>query len=158
MKPEPTVNPDSTQFQSETPAAVRRALETCRKTQPVIRLWLGDPATGRSWLEEYDTIGRVGRSMGPVKVPLLVPEGEAGGGAISTDHVIRIRDEGTRKDLYRHPQFHLPELTVVADVFYASGTHAVLQEGKVYSRHRSYAAAAGLIAWLAGEEYIPSRD
>ena len=47
-----------------------------------------------------------------MRIPILVA-GEDGGAAISTSAVIRIVDTRTKRDLYRHPQFHLPELKLI---------------------------------------------
>ena len=37
-----------------------------------LRFYYGDIKTGKCWMEEYDTIGYVGKSSGSVKVPLLI--------------------------------------------------------------------------------------
>jgi hypothetical protein len=142
-----------TWFDPQTPLGVRKTLECARKSDLRVRIWLGDES-GLSWLEENDTIGKVGRSMGPLRIPLLVPEGEAGGGGILTASVIRIRNERTRTDLYVHPKFRIPDLRVEELSPSLNGLTHVLRNGTdEHSRHRSYAEACGFIAWLAGAEY-----
>jgi hypothetical protein len=49
-------------------------LETDRKNQRKIRLFYGDTQTGQSWFDEHDVVGRIGRSTGSIKVPLLVAD------------------------------------------------------------------------------------
>lgn len=148
-----------TWFPPKTPQAICHALELARKKAYPVRIWYGD-ASGQSWLEEHDTVGRVGRSTGTLKVPLLVPAGECGGGAILCDRILRIRREDTGADIYRHPEFHLPWLEIrgcsargyLAEIARRRGPGAQ-PETEVHSRHRTYAEACGLLAWLAGEEH-----
>ncbi len=73
-----------TYFDPGTDPAAAMALESCRNTQRKVRLVLGDTVTGQPWFDEFDVVGRIGRSTGCLKVPLLVEDGEAGGCAILT--------------------------------------------------------------------------
>jgi hypothetical protein len=62
------------------------------KSRARITLDYGNTDTGESWSEIYDISGRIGRSMGPVKVPLLIARrGSTGGGAISVKSILSIR-------------------------------------------------------------------
>lgn len=150
----------NTWFSPGTPPRVRQVLEAARKAMSLVRLWLGDE-TGLVWLEEFDTIGYVGRSCGPIRIPILVPKGECGGGAISTNRILQIRLEDTKDVLYRHPDFRLPEMKVgelglrVEDYLYGVFTK-VDGDWSLHSRHKTYAEACGLIAWFSGEEYAPA--
>ena len=74
---------------------------------------MGDTDTGWDWLEEFETHGYVGRSIGPVKVPLLVANRRSlGGGAILTHCVVRIRTSSGGRVLYQHPQYHHGSLEI----------------------------------------------
>ena len=96
-----------TWFSAETPEPVRRILENARLGRTRLRITLGDRETGEAWGGRPET-GTIGRSMGPLKMPLLIKTSRStGGGAILTDCIVRIED-GSR-DLYRHPDFHMPE-------------------------------------------------
>jgi hypothetical protein len=54
-----------------------------------IRLWYGDEL--KSWNEEHDTIGTIGRSTGKIKIPLLIKSSRSyGGGAILDNCIVRI--------------------------------------------------------------------
>jgi hypothetical protein len=48
-------------------------LEKARLNRTRLHISLGDVATGRDWLEEFECFGFIGRSMGPTKVPLILP-------------------------------------------------------------------------------------
>ena len=74
---------NGTSYRNETPDEVIRVLESARQNRTRLHISLGETASGRDWLEEFETHGYVGRSMGPVKVPLLVANTRSlGGGAI----------------------------------------------------------------------------
>lgn len=53
------------------------------------------------WLEDYDTVGRIGRSCGDIKTPILLKTSRSyGGGGLLTDRICSIIETGTRKVLY----------------------------------------------------------
>lgn len=112
---------NGTHYDERTPTAVRRALEKARTHGLMVRLMLGDPDTGKVWLEEHDVVGFIGRSTGSQKVPLMVEAlMSAPGQVVSADggpqlwdyKVLRVIDCATGHDLYRHPKFQLPQLTL----------------------------------------------
>jgi len=78
-----------------------------------LRFIYGDKETGDIWLEEYDTIGYIGRSTGAVQIPLLVNNSRSyGGGELSTRSILRILDVKTKQELYRHENYKAPVLTI----------------------------------------------
>jgi len=103
--------PSGTCYHADTPETVIAILEKHRQNRRKIRLFYGDTQTGQSWLDEHDMVGCIGRSTGPIKVPLLVPPGDSGGPAL-LDHCI-IRIDSPRQVLYQHAQFHVGELSLV---------------------------------------------
>jgi hypothetical protein len=74
-------------------------------------LFYGNPETGQSWHEESDVVGYIGRSMGSIKVPLLLEPGEIGGPILQDQCIIRI--DSARKVLFQHVQFRIGEFTLV---------------------------------------------
>jgi len=100
-----------TKAEQDNKARVEPILERYRRTGTRIRLYLGDPATGRDWGEENDVTGFIGQSVGwghnPQKVPLLLhSRRSSGGGAILVDNVLRILADG--REVYRHPKYKEP--------------------------------------------------
>ena len=72
-----------------------------------IRLFYGDIHTGRSWNEEYDVMGTIGRTTGNIKIPILVHNKRSlGGGALYLPSVIRIDDIEDKRTLWKLPNFH----------------------------------------------------
>lgn len=111
-----------TWFQPGTDPKAAKALNTAYTQENLVRIFLGDPQTGRDWCEEFEAIGFVGRSSGVLKVPLLLEayrasantfESSAFGGAILCKNVLRIVDVLSSTDLYRHPLYQTPDLAVV---------------------------------------------
>jgi hypothetical protein len=98
-------NPKDTFFEAETPLVLRHVLESVRVLGTSIRVFFGDPLTGRDWLNEYDVLGKVGRSTGHIRIPLLVSAGATGGGALMTSQILRVLDVKTKGELYRHPLY-----------------------------------------------------
>jgi len=101
---------ERTYFDPGTHPRAQRALEACRQSGTMVRLILGDTVTGESWFDEHDVVGRIGRSCGKLKVPLLVPPGEDGGPAILTACLLAVIEWQSGKALFRHPLYREPEL------------------------------------------------
>lgn len=104
--------PSGTYYHVETPRAVIDSLERAMDTGARLRLFVGDPKTGRDWCEEFEVCGTVGRSMGPIKIPLLIKTPRStGGGAIMDDNILRIMCG--RCEWYRHPKYQAPIFRIV---------------------------------------------
>lgn len=155
-----------TWFTPGTPTKVKTILESAIasgrsiwKAGSILRLFLGDQETGRDWCGEWDVVGYIGRSTGSKKVPLLIeplysPHGDLsgaeGGGAISTDCILRIIEVNTGNELYRHPKYQLPVFSIHA--VEADKTHPIKvkrdnQEQAAFSSHE---AAGEYIAFMQG--------
>lgn len=143
-----------TYFDPGTAPAVRRVLEACRRSGQQVRLILGDPQTGQSWLDECDVVGRIARSTGWLKVPLLVEPGEHGGGAILTACVLGIIDWRSGTALYRHPAFVPPDLRILPadEVGFA---WRVVHQGADIARFDDVGKAGAYVAFLRGATIEP---
>ena len=100
---------DTTFYDERTSKQVRNILEKIRLHEHRVRLYYGDTKTGRDWEEVYDVTGTLGRSTGPMKVPILLHNIRSMGGGAILDHcIVRIRFANRKNggDLYRHPDFH----------------------------------------------------
>lgn len=77
-----------------------------------VRIWYGDE-TGRSWNDEFEVTGSIGRSTGDIKVPLLINNSRSyGGSALLDDCIIRIDDIKDKRTLYKVDNFHVEKLEV----------------------------------------------
>lgn len=144
-----------TYFDPGTDPKAARALETCRRDGRKVRLMLGDTATGRSWLDEHDVVGRIGRSTGSLKVPLLIEPGADGGVAILTDCLLRIVDWGSHQDLYRHPAFRTPDLAIRRAEAKDELPWQVLHDGTVAAGFSDVGKAGAYLAFMCGETVEP---
>lgn len=147
-------------FNNNTPKKVQRLLEDYRRSESKIRIVLGDPETGRDWMEENDVLGRVGRSTGSMKVPLLIADGECGGGAILDGNIVRMFDVASGKELYRHPKYQVPNLAIAAAteeelLTHPAYSHAVSRDGECVARFHSIGKAAQYVAFICGESMTP---
>lgn len=143
-----------TYFDPGTEPKVRRVLEACRQTHCQVRLVLGNPQTGLSWLDEHDVVGTIGRSTGWLKVPLLVSPGENGGGAILTANVLCIVDWQSGTVLYRHPVYHAPDL-LIQPTSDTGLCWRVLHQGIDIARFDDIGKAGAYVAFMRGATIEP---
>lgn len=141
-----------TWFTPGTDPKVSDILERYRKSDSLLRLFLGDPSTGRDWTEENDVVGRVGRSGGFMKVPLLVTPGDDGGGAILTDSIVRLMDVSTNKELYRCANYQSPDLKLAPcdDPALPQYKWAGYRENELIARFESLYDASEWLEFLTG--------
>jgi hypothetical protein len=85
---------NGTYYAADTPDEVIQVLERARESR--VRLAIAyEP-------ESRPEFGRVGRSMGPVKVPILVHNTRSmGGGGICTSIIVEIRESNGGRVLYK---------------------------------------------------------
>ncbi|WP_421884218.1 hypothetical protein [Methylibium sp.] len=143
-----------TYFDPGTSPEVIRALEACRKTRCQVRLIYGDTRSGQSWFDEFDVVGRIGRSTGWLKVPLLIEAGDIGGGAILTACLLCIINWQTGAALYTHPAYQVPDLRLVptGDAGHPWGVQH--QENEL-ARFLDVGKAGAYLAFMRGETIEP---
>jgi len=130
-------------FKIDTPDAICEILAREYQFQNGrIRLFYGNTKTGKCWMDEYDTMGYVGRSSGSIKIPLLINNARSyGGGGILDSCIIKITKN--HKVLYQHPKFYMPVIKAKnKQVFY---------DDKVYANCNTENQAIRLSAFMRGE-------
>jgi hypothetical protein len=136
-----------------TPVIVQTIIDDCLKTGRKVRLYYGDKDTGRDWMNEHDMIGRIGRSTGIMKIPLLVPDRDDGGPGLLEDCIIRIQDYKTQQDLWAQSNYHVPEMKVVPAV--SKGyREAVEVGGEIHAQFKEFHKAERWIAFMKGERMM----
>ena len=144
----------TTYFEPGTDARAARVLESCRTRNRKVRLILGDTRTGEPWLEEHDVVGRIGRSMGRLKVPLLIEPGEDGGGAILCACLLAIVDWKSGGVLYRHPAYREIELNIKPSGDTERPWY-VLRREQVVASFRDIGKAGAYLAFMRGATIEP---
>lgn len=139
-----------TWFKKDTRDAVKKVIDRLIHTGEKVRVFYGDPETGKSSMDEFDMIGSVGRLTGTLKAPILISEADGFGAPMQDDKVIRIIRVRDHKNLYKHPGFHLPEMKLV-EAEHPQFKVSVMIEGQVAARFKSLGKACKWIAFMAGE-------
>ena len=99
MKKYKVVN--GTSYDDRTPDEVIKILEKSRLDKIRIVLDYGDTKTGKSWNEQFDVTGTIGRSTGNIKIPILIHNSRSiGGGAILDHCIIGIKTSKGKNVLY----------------------------------------------------------
>lgn len=92
---------NGTFYHEETPDEVVEVLERARENRTRLTLDYGDVKTGKTWGEENDIHGYIGRSTGRIKIPLLIYNtGSTGGGAILDHCIIGIYTSKGKRNLF----------------------------------------------------------
>lgn len=156
---------NGTAYHVDTPIEVINTLEIARIARQFgrrlrLRLFLGDPETGRDWGEEHDVIGYIGRSMGRIKIPLLIHNQRSYGGPGLLDHrIVKIVDVQTKRTVYQHPLYQLPAYTLgtcppkigAIDMAAEGYTVGVYREGENIANFKTEDQARRWIAFMRGE-------
>ena len=137
-----------------TDAKAGKVLESCRTRERKVRLILGDTSTGEPWLEEHDDIGRIGRSTGSLKVPLLIEPGEHGGCAILCACLLAIVDWESGDFLYRHTAYREADLSIKPSGD-ADRSWNVLRREEVVASFRDIGKAGAYLAFMRGATIEP---
>lgn len=104
---------NGTSFDERTPAEVIEVLEAARQNRTRLHVSFGDVQTGDDWLDEFGSHGYIGRSMGPIKIPLLIANRRSTGGPGLLDHcIVRIRTSVGGRLVFQHPKYHHGNLEI----------------------------------------------
>jgi len=94
---------NGTSYDVRTSDNLINVLENCRRNNIRIVIDYGERTTGNSWNEVYDITGRLGRSTGNVKIPILLHNSRSiSGGAILDHCIIGIKESKGSKVLYSY--------------------------------------------------------
>ena len=144
----------TTYFDPGTDAQVAKVLESSRTRERKVRLVLGDTRSGEPWLEEHDVVGRIGRSTGTLKVPLLIEAGEHGGSAILCACLLAIVDWTSGDFLYRHDAYREADLTIKPSAN-AERPWDVLRHEEIVASFRDIGQAGAYLAFMRGATIEP---
>ncbi len=144
----------TTYFDPDTDAQAAKVLESCRRRERKVRLVLGDTRSGEPWLEEHDVAGRIGRSTGTLKVPLLIEAGEHGGSAILCAYLLAIIDWASGNFLYRHDAYREADLTIKPSAN-AECPWDILQHEEIVASFRAIGQAGAYLAFMRGATIEP---
>lgn len=123
---------NGTYYHTQTNQEVIRILDLLLTNRKQCRLYYG--TNGVDDLCEYDVDGRIGRSTGIVKIPLIVKPGASGGPGIMDHHIVKICIKtGSRYEtVYKHQEYRCPtlELVVNTETFGVKSPYIIRADGK----------------------------
>jgi hypothetical protein len=149
-----------TWYSIHTDEKVKTVLDRLIQGKGIVRIWYGNtdpekPGYGRPWPEENDVYGRIGRSSGIFKIPLLVVPGDHGGGGVLDRFVIRIMTN-TGMELYRHPSYWERDYEIKpCDVNGLKAAVHIDGSGDPHARFKNKEAAARWVGFMKGERMRP---
>jgi len=141
-----------TYYHEETPIRVRAILDTAMNTGLRLRLFYGDTITGMSWFDENDMCGTIGRSSGPIKIPLIIANSRSTGGPGILDRCIVAIADAPGRFVYRHPSFNAGEWTT-GKAQSAGYIEAAYCNGELHAQFKKQGQASRYIAFMKGERF-----
>lgn len=135
-------------FNEKTPDSVRNLLALLHATGEPVRLFYGDTSTGRAWAEENDVTGRIGCSMGPCKVALLVAPRATGGGSVLDSCIVAVMCKG--QFVYAVPGFTVGDWQVAPSDMQGYAEIAT-HNGQVHARFKKPGKALRFCQFMRGE-------
>ena len=100
---------NDTFYNKDTDYNMVKILESIRERGTRVRFHWGDTKTGLDWGDVYDVAGTLSRSMGPVKIPILINNIRSfGGGGILDSCIVKITYSNKKQGgtIYQHPGYH----------------------------------------------------
>lgn len=138
-------------YDLRTSGVVKAVLEAVCLSGQRIRLFYGDPQSGRAWPRDRHLVGILGHTEGAMLMPALFFSKQATkGNPVLAHEIVRIMDVTSRADLYRHPHYHLPAMTItpfIQGVFQV----AVRADGVVVRRFKTSEEAQVWIEFVRGD-------
>ena len=132
-------------LKAKTSGGVAVLLNRLTESKQRIRLVYGDTETGKDWLQEYDVLGSIGKSMGTNQIPLLISNSRStGGGAILEDCILKIVDVKSKKVLYQHDKYITPKF----DIVLSTDEYSVTVDGKMQANFKTIKQAQNYIDYM----------
>jgi hypothetical protein len=128
-------------------------LERCRKNNTRIRVWYG--SNSKVWLEEYDVIGRINRTTGRIKIPILLNNKRSfSGEELLVHRIVRIDDIKEKKTIYKldgyeMPNFKIREVKIYNNIL----SYQVLLDNEIKVIFNSLEKAQSWVDFMTGKRY-----
>lgn len=141
---------NGTYYDRGTPHDLVAVLEACRAERRRVRIFYCSQKDGCDLLEESDIIGVIGRSLGPIKVPLLVPIGDDGGPQLMTSLIGVVQMVSSGFISYQRKDFYQPQMKSVPSEMkgYKWEVHTKGRDDADFSVHARLKTEQGMKRWL----------
>ena len=126
---------------------LEEVLNKLYKNQKRVRIFYGDPQTGKDWCELHDTQGVVSRSTGKTPVYLLVNRNSSlGGGAILVDNIVKITVN--KQAVYEVDTYQMPTFEIEGNPFTG---FSVYRGNELFFTNKDRLKCENLVKFLQGE-------
>ena len=132
-------------YHADTPTVLIKSLEIAMQNRSRVRVFYGDTENGIDWMEEHDVTGRIGRSTGTIKIPLMINNSRSMGGPGLLDNCI-VKLVVNKRMVYFHPKYKTPKLTV-------TGTSVLNENGNEIAKFKTEKQAQNWKAFITGERF-----
>ena len=122
-------------FSEETPLELCNLINQLHGSNKRVKIFNGNKETGKTWNEEHDNTGYIGRSTGPIHIPLLVyNKMSRGGQGLLDDSILAVMETtGSKNFLYKHPKLQLPTIEIIEK----DGKYNTIINGELYGVHET---------------------
>lgn len=128
-------------FDVRTNETICLLLQSLSLARQRVKLYYGDPQTGKDYCEEYDTTGRIGKSTGKDVIPLLITTSRSCGGCAVMDHgIVKIKLQSSGLVLYQHPAYVAPTVEIVTSDM-PEYKYNTMVNGELHGRHKTLRSA-----------------
>lgn len=130
----------NTVYKEVIPTKLKNVIENCINNRIRIKVNLGDTETGKSWNEEHDTTGYIGRTT--KGYPILIYNSRSHGGSLlMCENILKIQTTNGGQILYKVENFKPSVFEIRENNKLKGYSHSLFIDGIIYSNHKTLDSA-----------------
>lgn len=144
---------NGTAYHAQTNDIIVNILENARTNNQRVRIFYGNTENGEDWNEENNIIGTIGRSIGNIKIPLLMSNSRSIGGGGILDHCI-VKITIDKRVVYQHSNYNCGKFNFIKtsnqELINKGYLYTVLKNNKEYANFKTEKQACNFIDFITG--------